>query len=135
MGRRRGSHNLKQRKKEGIRDHKQRKMGRITSRGRRRGSQVEEEEKDHRYRKTSPHTHTPSIVVSASDCGSGGLGFETHQSLPRAGSAMGVMGRLEPHSPASRRDASFRVLLSNYSSRACIVNTGITVTGSVVWPC
>ena len=52
-----------------------------------------------------------SAVVSASDCGSEGLGFESHQShvgffgpgrlLPRAGSAMGPMGRLEPHSRAS----------------------------------
>ena len=50
-------------------------------------------------------------VVSASDCGSEGLGFESHQShvgffgpgrlLPRAGSAMGPVGRLEPHSRAS----------------------------------
>ena len=52
-----------------------------------------------------------SAVVSASDCGSEGLGFESHQShvgffgpgrlLPRAGSAMGPVGRLEPHSRAS----------------------------------
>ena len=52
-----------------------------------------------------------SAVVSASDCGSEGRGFESHQShvgffgpgrlLPRAGSAMGPMGRLEPHSRAS----------------------------------
>ena len=50
-------------------------------------------------------------VVSASDCGSEGLGFESHQSyvgffspgrlLPRVGSAMGPVGRLEPHSRAS----------------------------------
>ena len=52
-----------------------------------------------------------SAVVSASDCGSEGLGFESHQShvgffspgrlLPSAGSAMGPVGRLEPHSRAS----------------------------------
>ncbi len=52
-----------------------------------------------------------SAVVSASDCGSEGLGFESHQShvgffspgrlLPRAGSAMGPVGRLEPHCRAS----------------------------------
>ena len=52
-----------------------------------------------------------SAVVSTSDCGSEGLGFESHQShvgffgpgrlLPRAGSAMGPVGRLEPHSRAS----------------------------------
>ena len=49
-----------------------------------------------------------SAVVSASDCRSVDLGFESHQShvgffspgrlLPRAGSAMGPMGRLKPHS-------------------------------------
>ena len=52
-----------------------------------------------------------SAVVSASDCGLGDLGFESHQShvgffspgrlLPGAGSAMGPVGRLEPHSSAS----------------------------------
>ena len=52
-----------------------------------------------------------SAVVSASDCESEGLGFESHQShvgflcpgrlLPRAGSAMGPVGRLEPLSRAS----------------------------------
>ena len=52
-----------------------------------------------------------SAVVSASDCGSEGLGFESHQShvgffspgrlLTKAGSAMGPVGRLEPHSRAS----------------------------------
>ena len=52
-----------------------------------------------------------SAVVSASDCGSEGLGFESHQShvgffspgrlLHRARSAMGLVGRLEPHSRAS----------------------------------
>ena len=66
-------------------------------------------EEDRRYKKivTGPR----SAVVSASDCGSEGLGFESHQShvgffgpgrlLPRAGSAMGPVGRLEPHSQAS----------------------------------
>ena len=59
------------------------------------------------FRSTGPR----SAVVSASDCGSEGLGFESHQShvgffgpgrlLPRAGSAMGPVGRLEPHSRAS----------------------------------
>ena len=53
-------------------------------------------------------TGPQSVVVSASDCGSEGLGFESHQSHvgffspgrlpPRAGSAMGPVGRLEPHS-------------------------------------
>ena len=57
------------------------------------------------------HTGPRSAAVSASDCGSEGLGFESHQShvgffgpgrlLPRAGSAMGPVGRLEPHSRAS----------------------------------
>ena len=52
-----------------------------------------------------------SVVVSASDCGSEGLGFESRQShvgffnpgrlLPRAGSAVGPVGRLEPSSRAS----------------------------------
>ena len=59
----------------------------------------------------SGSTSPCSAVVSASDCGSEGLGFESHQShvgffgpgrlLPRAGSAMGPVGRLEPHSRAS----------------------------------
>ena len=59
------------------------------------------------FGKTGPH----SAVVSASDCRSEGLGFESHQShvgffgpgrlLPRAGSAMGPVGTLEPHSRAS----------------------------------
>ena len=50
-------------------------------------------------------------MVSESDCGSEGLGFEPHQShvgffsagrlLPRAGIAMGPVGRLEPHCRAS----------------------------------
>ena len=67
--------------------------------------------------KTNVATGPRSAVVSASDCGSEGLGFESHQShvgffgpgrlLPRAGSAMGPVGRLEPHSRAS----STRVLL------------------------
>ena len=53
-------------------------------------------------------TSSRSVVVNASDCGSQGFGFESHQSravffslcwfLPRAGSAMGPVGRLEPHS-------------------------------------
>ena len=60
-----------------------------------------------RYFITGPR----SVVVSALDCGSETLGFESHQShvgggggfspsrlLPRAGSAMGPVGRLEPHS-------------------------------------
>ena len=52
-----------------------------------------------------------SVMVSASVYGSEGLGFESHQShvglfspgrlLPRAGSAMGPIGRLEPHIRAS----------------------------------
>ena len=52
-----------------------------------------------------------SVVVSASDCESEGLGFESHPShvgffnpgwlLPRTGSAMGPIGRLGPHSLAS----------------------------------
>ena len=52
-----------------------------------------------------------SIVFGMLDCGSEGLGFESHQShvgsfspgrlLPRAGSEMGPMGRLEPHSLTS----------------------------------
>ena len=61
--------------------------------------------------KKDTNTGPRSAVVSASDCGSEGLGFESHQShvgffgpgrlLPRAGSAMGPVGRLEPHSRAS----------------------------------
>ena len=61
--------------------------------------------------KNDAKTGPRSAVVSASDCGSEGLGFESHQShvgffgpgrlLPRAGSAMGPVGRLEPHSRAS----------------------------------
>ena len=53
-------------------------------------------------------TGSRSLVVSALDCGSETLGFESHQNhggvfspgrlLPRAGSAMGPVGRLEPHS-------------------------------------
>ena len=61
--------------------------------------------------KVTRQTGPRSAVVSASDCGSEGLGFESHQShvgffgpgrlQPRAGSAMGPVGRLEPHSRAS----------------------------------
>ena len=70
-------------------------------------SQFRKYHPDKQLRCTGPR----SAVVSASDCGSEGLGFESHQShvgffgpgrlLPRAGSAMGQMGRLEPHSRAS----------------------------------
>ena len=57
------------------------------------------------------NTGPRSVVVSASDCGSEGFGFESHQShegifipdclLPRAGSATGLMGPAGPHSRAS----------------------------------
>ena len=64
-----------------------------------------------------------SAVVSASDCGSEGLGFESHQShvgffspgrlLPRAGSAIGPVGKAGTTQPSFVHftDASFRVLL------------------------
>ena len=62
-----------------------------------------------------------SAVVSASDCGSEGLGFESHQShvgffgpgrlLPRAGSAMGPSGKAGTTQPSfiHLTDASLRV--------------------------
>ena len=64
-----------------------------------------------------------SAVISASDCGSEGLGFESHQShvgffipgrlLPRAGSAMGPVGKAGTTQPSFIHvtDASLRVLL------------------------
>ena len=64
-----------------------------------------------------------SVVVSASDCESEGLGFESHPShvgffnpgrlLPRAGSAMGPVGKAGTTqlSFIHSTDASLRVLL------------------------
>ena len=64
--------------------------------------------------KKKEETGPRSAVVSASDCGSEGLGFESHQShvgffspgrlLPRAGSAMGPVGlkpKMDLHSVIS----------------------------------
>ena len=86
---------------------------------------------------TNKHTHTRrprSAVVSASDCGSEGLGFESHQShvgffnpgrlLARAGSAMGPVGRLEPHSRASST--------SRMRLRGCCSNDLTNTAGAAV---
>ena len=85
-----------------------------------------------------------SAVVSASDCGSEGLGFESHQShvgffspgrlLPRAGSAMGPVGRLEPHSRAS--STSLMRLwgcCSNYLTNTALLDQHCRCRSSRAW--
>ena len=95
-------------------------------------------------RQTGPH----SAVVSASDCGSEGLGFESHQShvghttnswlLPRAGSAMGPVWKAGTTQPSFIHftDASWRALITwptlQMPQFPGLVNTGIIMTVSMV---
>ena len=93
------------------------------------------------------HTGPRSVAVSASDCGSEGLGFESHQShaqcfspgrlLPRYGSARGPVGKAATTQPSFMHftDASLRVLLQLRHQRCgCRCSRAWLTPGQQAWP-